>query len=87
MTAFSQHDSLKEHVLRHTVENPYLCDNCGRTFTTKPALQQHISIHTQEINHTLKKHNRKETFDKQYQCQICTMYTINPIAILTQYHT
>ena len=62
--------SLKQHVLVHTGEKPYLCSQCDNTFSTERDLKQHLLTHTGDeayhctyceksfsTNSNLKKHN------------------------------
>ena len=47
---------LERHIMTHTNERPFQCDNCGQAFTQKGTLKEHIRVHTGE---------------RPYQCSEC----------------
>ena len=43
--SFKTHDNLQEHLSEHSlVAEKHACDFCGKTFTRKDTVQQHIKI-------------------------------------------
>jgi uncharacterized Zn-finger protein len=81
---FSKSVNIQAHVKAiHAKERPYLCSNCGKSFSTKGALKEHQIIHSDQYPYTcsycpkkfknlprLKTH--EDIHDKtQYICNIC----------------
>lgn len=54
---FNQLSTLKDHILLHTGEKPYVCNMCGKAFTVSAALRRHIYYH----------------IGKPLQCECCDM--------------
>ena len=76
--------NLKAHQTMHTGEKRYACERCGKAFSYKTSLIQHIKLHegdkpfqcahcskrfTQKGN--LEEHIRTHTGEKPFACSLC----------------
>ena len=43
---FAQKSHLNRHMLTHTKEKPYKCNQCDKSFTLKQAVKRQLLIHT-----------------------------------------
>lgn len=88
---------LKQHMIRHSEEKPFECDQCGTTFKRALGLKFHMRIHTgerpYECNHCGKtftqpagyqKHMRIHTGERPYSCDECGK-TFNQITHLKKH--
>ena len=57
--------NLKEHMITHTSEIPYLCDKCGKSFKTREKLIKHL-------DHYLSDEDRKARRMKTLKCCHCS---------------
>lgn len=82
---FCTNNRLKGHMLIHSGERPYICEQCGQPFRSKEGLKSHTKfIHTGEKNYkctrcekaftnttTLKRHERVHLKIRPYACDYC----------------
>ncbi|XP_045186883.2 zinc finger protein 502-like [Mercenaria mercenaria] len=83
---FCTNNRLKGHMLIHSGERPYICEQCGQPFRSKEGLKSHTKfIHTGEKNYkcshcekaftnttTLKRHERVHLKIRPYSCDYCS---------------
>ena len=83
---FCTNNRLKGHVLIHSGERPYICEQCGQPFRSKEGLKSHTKfIHTGEKNYkcshcekaftnttTLKRHERVHLKIRPFSCDYCS---------------
>ena len=83
--AFRKANALKKHMLVHTGERQYTCQDCGRQYKTCTHLKLHIrTVHAKEKNHAcsvcgklfsqntgLQAHMCVHTNERPYHCETC----------------
>lgn len=81
---FVSKGELHAHQRKHSGAHPFVCDECGSSFTTSSSLTKHRRIHSGErpyacdlcsmrfaVLGTLKNHRRTHTGEKPYKCSHC----------------
>ena len=74
---------MTEHTKRHTGENVYSCNQCGKRFSSQIGLCQHRNVHTGKYKCTecgkccqssrhLARHRRSHSGEKPFECTVCS---------------
>lgn len=96
---FKAHDpiELREHLKNHTIDRPFACSHCDKTYRRAAHLKGHISLVHLDIRKyqckfcpqafrdrkTMTNHERRHTGEKPHVCDICSKAFIQKSALRT----